>query len=58
MIKKIKYPDNSFYCEVDLEQLVMQDITLRLNTYEDYWFLWQFTETLFHNKIKLNSITP
>jgi ribose-phosphate pyrophosphokinase len=57
MIKKIKYPDNSFYCEVDLEQLVMQDITLRLNSYEDYWFLWQFTETLFHNKIKLNSIT-
>jgi len=57
MIKKIKYPDGSFYCEVDLSEIVMQDITLRLNTYEDYWFLWQFTETLFHNKIKLNSIT-
>jgi ribose-phosphate pyrophosphokinase len=57
MITKIKYPDNSFYCEVDLEQLVMQDITLRLNTYEDYWFLWQFTETLVHNRIALNSIT-
>lgn len=57
MIKKIKYPDGSFYCDVDLSEIVMQDITLRLNSYEDYWFLWQFTETLFHNKIKLNSIT-
>jgi ribose-phosphate pyrophosphokinase len=35
----------------------MEDITLRLNTYEDYWFLWQFTETLVHNGIELNSIT-
>ena len=57
MIKKIKYPDGSFYCDIDLSEMVMQDITLRLNSYEDYWFLWQFTETLFHNKIKLNSIT-
>lgn len=57
MIKKIKYPDGSFYCDIDLSEIVMQDITLRLNSYEDYWFLWQFTETLFHNKIKLNSIT-
>ena len=57
MINKIKYPDGSFYCDVDLSEIVMQDITLRLNSYEDYWFLWQFTETLFHNKIKLNSIT-
>ena len=57
MIKKIKYPDGSFYCDIDLSEISNQDITLRLNSYEDYWFLWQFTETLFHNKIKLNSIT-
>lgn len=57
MIQKIKYPDGSFYCDVDLSDIVMEDITVRLNSYEDYWFLWQLTETLFHNNIQLNTIT-
>lgn len=57
MIKKIKYPDGSFYCEVDLSEIVMEDITLRLNTYEDYWFLSQLADILLHNNVTLNSIT-
>ena len=57
MIKKIKYPDGSFYCEVDLSEIVMEDITLRLNTYEGYWFLSQLADILLHNNVTLNSIT-
>jgi ribose-phosphate pyrophosphokinase len=57
MISKIKYPDGTFYCEIDLSEIVMEDITLRLNSYEDYWFLSQLVDTLLHNNITLNTIT-
>lgn len=57
MIFKKNYPDGSFYCEVDLQKIENEDITLRLNTYDDYWFSWQLADVLLKNRVKLNSVT-
>ena len=29
MLRKIKYPDQSFYCEVDLSKIVMEDLSYK-----------------------------
>jgi ribose-phosphate pyrophosphokinase len=57
-IEKIKYPDGSFYTKVDFEGKVEDDLTFRINSYEDLWQLRQIKDVCDHSKVKVNLTIP
>lgn len=67
-IKKITYPDGSFYPEIEMESLRtifkepskydLQSLTYRINSYNDLWFLKQIKDVLDYNKIQCDLIIP
>lgn len=61
MIRKNKYPDGSFHPIIDIQKFnpkVVNNITFRVNSYEDLWFLKQIKDVLDFNKIKCSVTIP
>ena len=57
-IEKIKYPDGSFYTQIDFEGQTECNLTFRINSYEDLWQLRQIKDVCDHNKVKINLTIP
>jgi len=57
-IDKIKYPDGSFYTQIDFEGQTEYNLTFRINSYEDLWQLRQIKDICDHNKVKINLTIP
>jgi ribose-phosphate pyrophosphokinase len=58
IIEKIKYPDNSFYTTIDFQGKAEDNLTFRINSYEDLWQLRQIKDICDHNKVKVNLTIP